>query len=48
MNLSIPVYGEKIESESSHWSFVIGHWSLAKDEGQMTKDKSTIERWYER
>jgi hypothetical protein len=28
MNLSIPVYEEKIESESSYWALGIGHWAL--------------------
>ncbi len=28
MNSSIPDYAEKIESESSQWSLVIGQWSL--------------------
>ena len=36
MNLSIPGYEEKIESESSHWSLVISKGQLTKDKGQLT------------
>jgi Na+-translocating ferredoxin:NAD+ oxidoreductase RnfG subunit len=31
MNLLIPGYGEKIESESSHWSLVISFKQMTND-----------------